>query len=136
LWHCCWGTIVVLESNQVCPSFLFHLPPFFIIFSNTIHLESPIPQNPLIDFGRSIFSHPRKRLLNKHIQKILTEGSLRKRPYSHIGHWEEPKDGMSSDAIVGEQSYLGDNPIFSPSMPTLDDFQKPIIEPIVDPDQS
>ena len=36
------------------------------------------------------------------------------------------KDGKSSDAIVGEQNHLEDNPIFSPSMPTLDDFYKPL----------
>jgi len=42
------------------------------------------------------------------------------------------KDGKSSDAIVGEQNYLEYNPIFSPSIPTSDDFYEPTIEPILD----
>jgi hypothetical protein len=98
--------------------------------NSAINHVSSIPQNPqkeesilhfksppcefkgnIIDFGRAINSRPRKRPLDKHIQKFLMEESLRKHPYSHIGHWEEPKDDMSSDAIVGEQTYLGDNPI-------------------------
>ena len=37
-----------------------------------------------------------------------------------MGHWKEFKDGMSSDAIEGELSYLEANPIFSPSMLTTD----------------
>jgi hypothetical protein len=64
------------------------------------------------------------------------EESLRKRPYSHIAHWDEPKDGMSSNAIVGEQGHLEYNPILSSSMPTLDNFYEPIIEPILDPNES
>jgi hypothetical protein len=53
-------------------------------------------------------------------------GSLIKRPYFHIGHQEEFKDGMPSDAIEGELSHLEANPIFSSSMPTLDVFSEPI----------
>ena len=65
----------------------------------------------------------------------LKKRSLRKRPYSHVGHWEELKDDMSSDAIEGELSYLA-NPIFSPSMPTLDVLSEHIIKPILDPKES
>jgi hypothetical protein len=110
---------------------------------SAIHPESPMPQNPpcefkgnIEDFGRAIISSPRKRPLNMHIQKFLMEESLRKRPYSHIGHWDEPKDGMPSNAIVGEQGHLEYNPILSSSMPTLDNFYEPIIEPILDLDES
>ena len=49
-------------------------------------------------------------------------------------HPEEYEDGMSSDAIEGEPSYLEVNPIFSPSMPTLDVLSEPISQPILDPD--
>ena len=42
---------------------------------------------------------------------------------------------MSSDAIEGELSHLA-NPIFSPSMPTLDVSSEPIFKPILDPDES
>ena len=65
----------------------------------------------------------------------LKKRSLRKRPYSHVGHWEELKGDMSSDAIEGELSNLA-NAIFSPSMPTLDVSSEPIFKPIVDPDES
>jgi hypothetical protein len=50
----------------------------------------------------------------------LKKGSLRKCPYSHIEHWEEFKDGMSSDAIEGESSPLEDTSILSPYMSTLE----------------
>ena len=40
---------------------------------------------------------------------------------------------MSSDAIEGELSHLA-NPIFSPSIPTLDVLSEPISQPIIDPD--
>ena len=39
---------------------------------------------------------------------------------------------MSSGAIEGELSHLA-NPIFSPSMTTLDVLSKPISQPILDP---
>ena len=42
---------------------------------------------------------------------------------------------MSSDAIEGELSHLA-NPIFSPSMPTLDVSSKPTFKPILDSDES
>jgi hypothetical protein len=97
-------------------------------------LENPFEfKGNLIDFGRTINSHPHKRPPSEHNQNPLTEESLRKRPYSYIGHWEEPKDGLSNDA-VGEQSYLEDNLIFSPSMLRLDDLSKPIFKLILDPE--
>jgi len=42
---------------------------------------------------------------------------------------------MSSDAIEGEPSHLEANPIFSPSMPTLDVLFEPISQPILNPDE-
>jgi hypothetical protein len=90
----------------------------------------------LIGFGRTINSHPHKIPSSEHNPNPLTKESLRKHPYSDIGHWEEPKDGMSNDAIEGEQSYLEDNLIFSPSMLRLDDLSNPIFKPILDPDDS
>ena len=44
-------------------------------------------------------------------------------------HLEKLKGGMSSDAIEGELSHLEANPIFSPSIPTLDVSSKPILDP-------
>jgi hypothetical protein len=58
---------------------------------------------------------------------------LEKRPYFHVGHQEEFKDGMSSDAIEGEPSYLEANPILSPYMPALDILSELISQPILDP---
>ena len=40
---------------------------------------------------------------------------------------------MSSNATEGELSHLA-NPIFSPSIPTLDVLSEPISQPILDPD--
>ena len=51
-----------------------------------------------------------------------------------MGHWEEFKDGVFSDAIEGESSHLKANPIFSPSIPTLDILFELISQPILDPD--
>jgi hypothetical protein len=70
------------------------------------------------DFGRTLNSH--KRPSSEYNSNPLKKGSLRKHPYSHVGHWEEFKDGMSSDTIEGELSHLRAIPILSPSMPTLD----------------
>ena len=61
----------------------------------------------------------------------LKKESLRQRPYSHVGHWEEFKDSMSSELIEGEPSHLEAIPIFSPYMPTLDVSFKPILDPDV-----
>ena len=77
----------------------------------TINLKPPIPQNPPkeeeispleipieimddlfgTDFGRALNSH--KRHSSKYKANPLKKGSLRKHPYSHVGHWEEFKDG-------------------------------------------
>jgi len=55
------------------------------------------------DFGRALNSH--KRPSSEYNSNPLKKRSLRKRPYSHVGHWEEFKDGMSCDAIKGESSH-------------------------------
>ena len=109
-----------------------------------INPKPPIPQNPPkeegippleipieikddlfgADFGRALNSH--KRPSSEYNSNPLKTGSLRKRPYSHVEHWEEFKDGMSSDSIEGEPSHLEATPIFSPSMPTLDVSSEPI----------
>ena len=86
------------------------------------------------DFGESLLLH--KRPLSEYNLNPLKKRSLRKRPYFHVGHWEEFKDGMSSDVIEGEPSHLEANPIFSPSIPTLDVLFEPISQPILDPDDS
>ena len=86
------------------------------------------------DFGRTLNSHLHKRHSSEYNSNSLKKGSLRKCPYFHIGHWEEFKDGMSSDAMEGEPSYLEANLILSPSMPTLDVSSEPIFQPILDLD--
>jgi len=88
------------------------------------------------DFGKSLNFLLHNRPLSEYNSNSLKKGSLRKHPYSHVGHWEELKGGMSSDAIEGEPSHLEANPIFSPSMPTLDVSYEPISKPILDPDDS
>ena len=75
-----------------------------------------------------------KRPSSEYNSNSLKKGSFRKRPYFHIGHWEDFKDGMSSDAIEGEPSHLEATPILSPSMPTLDVLFEPISQPILGPD--
>ena len=82
-----------------------------------INPEPSIPQNPPIeegippleipieikddlfgaDFGRTLNSHVHKRHSSEYNSNSLKKGSLRKHPYSHVGHWEEFKDGMSSE---------------------------------------
>ena len=111
-----------------------------------INSEPLIPQNPHLkipieikddlfyaDFGKSINFLLHKRPLSEYNSNPLKKGSLRKCPYSHIGHWEEFKDGISSNAI-GELSHLEAIPILSPSMSTLDVSSEPIFQPILDPD--
>jgi hypothetical protein len=71
------------------------------------------------DFGRTLNSHLHKRPSSEYNSNPLKKRPLRKRPYSHIGRWEEFKDDMSSDAIEEEPSYLEATPILSPSMPTF-----------------
>jgi len=83
------------------------------------------------DFGRSLNFLLRKRsfsvyslnLQRRSLRKLFKSDPLK-------GYLGRLKDGKSSDAIVGEQNHLEDNPIFSPSMPTLDDFYEPILDPI------
>ena len=65
------------------------------------------------NFGRTLNKKP----LSEYNSNPFKKGSLRKCPYSHIGHWEEHKGGMSSETIEGEPSYLEAIPILSPSMP-------------------
>jgi hypothetical protein len=84
------------------------------------------------NFRRTINSH--KRPLSEYNSNPIKKGSLRKHPYSHIGHLEEFKDSMSSDAIEGEPNHLEATPILSPSMPKLDVLFEPISQPILDPD--
>jgi hypothetical protein len=86
-----------------------------------------------IDFGESLNSHLHKRPSSEYNSNPLKKRPLRKRPYSHIGHWKEFKDGMSSEPIEGEPSHLEAIPIFSPSIPTLDVLSEPISQPILDP---
>jgi len=62
-----------------------------------------------------------KRLLRKLFKSNPFEGQL-----------ERLKDGISSDAIEGEQSHLEATVILSPSMPTLDIEYKPMSKPILD----
>jgi len=62
-----------------------------------------------------------KRFLRKLFKSNPIEGQL-----------ERFKDGISSDAIEGEQSHLETTLILSPSMPTLDIEYKPISKPILD----
>ena len=89
-----------------------------------------------VDFGKSLNSHLHKKPLSEYNSNHLKNRPLRKCPYSHIGHWEDFKDGMSSEPIEGEPSHLEAIPIFFPSIPTLDVLSKPISQPILDPDDS
>jgi hypothetical protein len=84
------------------------------------------------DFRKNLNFQFHKKPSSEYNLNPVKKGSLVKRPYSHIGLWEELKGGMSSDAIEGELSHLV-NSIFSPSMPTLDVLSEPISQPILDP---
>ena len=81
------------------------------------------------DFGKSLNFQFHKRPSSEYNSNPLKKGSLRKCPYSHIGHWEEFKDSISSNAIEGELSHLEEIPILSPSISTLDVSFKPILDP-------
>ena len=75
-------------------------------------MEIPIEIKDVLfgaDFGRALNSN--KRPSSEYNSNPLKKGSLRKRPYSLVGHWEEFKDGMYSDAIKGEPSHLEATPI-------------------------
>jgi hypothetical protein len=84
-----------------------------------------------VDFERTLTSH--KRPSSEYNLNPLKKRPLRKRPYSHVGRWKEFKDGMSSEPIEGGLSHLA-NPIYSPSMTTLDVLSEPISQPILDLD--
>ena len=85
------------------------------------------------DIRKILNSLLHKRPSSEYNLNPLKKGSLRKCPYSQLGHWEELKGDMSSDAIEGELSHLA-NPIISPSMSTLDVSSEPIFQPILDSD--
>ena len=89
-----------------------------------------------VDFGKSLNFQPHKRPSREYNSNPLKKGSLRKRPYSHVGHLEKPKYGMTSDAIEGEPSHFEANPIFSPSMPPTNVSFEPVSEPILDPNDT
>ena len=117
----------------------------------TVNPEPSIPQNPPreeeiqpfeisyeddlfgANFGRTLNSYLHKRPSSEYNSNPLKKGSLRKCPYSHIGHWKEFKDGISSNAIEGELSHLEAIPILSP-MSTLDVSSELIFQPILDLD--
>jgi hypothetical protein len=88
-----------------------------------------------VDFGRTLNAHLHKRPSSECNSNPLRKGSLRKCPYSHVGHWEVFRDGITSDAIEGEASHVA-IPIFYPSMPTTDISFEPISKPILDLDDS
>jgi hypothetical protein len=84
---------------------------------------------------------PHKRPPSEYNSTPLKEESLRKRPYSHIGHQEEFKDDMSSDVIEGEPLDVLSEPIFQPilypddpsyalSPKSHDDPRNPLRQPI------
>jgi len=68
----------------------------------------------------------------------LKKGSLKKRSKSNLVevYLGKLKDNKYSDAIVGVQNHLEDNPILSCSILILDDFYEPTIEPIREPNES
>ena len=114
-----------------------------------VNLEPSIPENPPreegippleipveikddlfgANFGRTLNSHLHKRPSSEYNSNPLKKRSLGKHPYSHIGHWEEHKGGMSSETIEGEPSYLKAIPILSHSISTLDVSSEPILDP-------
>ena len=77
-------------------------------------------------------------LINLGLDLALQDLVLLQHPYTGLDNtsFRRWKDGKSSDAIVGEQNHLEYNPIFSPSMLTLDDFYEPTIEPILNSNES
>ena len=54
------------------------------------------------DFEKSLNFLLHKRPSSEYNSNPLKKGSLSKHPYSHIGYWEQFKDGMSSEPIEGE----------------------------------
>jgi hypothetical protein len=106
--------------------------PKLVVLQNNLREEVILPLEILFnDFGRSINFPLHKRPFCTNSLNLLKKGSLWKlfksNPFE--GHLERFKDGMSSDAIEGEQSHLESTPIFSLSMPTLDMKFEPILDP-------
>jgi len=83
------------------------------------------------DFGKSLNFQPHKGPSSEYNSNPLKKGSLKKHLKSNSfgEHIEKLKGGISSDAIEGGLSHLEANPIFSPSMPTLDVLSEPILNP-------
>jgi len=77
-------------------------------------------------------------LINLGLDLALHDPIILQHPYMGLDNtaFRRCKDGKSSDAIVVDQNHLEYNPIFSPYMPTLDDFYEPTIEPIPDSNES
>ena len=67
--------------------------------------------------GKALTSSFTRDLQANIIQILSRRDLLEKHLYSHIGHREEFKDGMSSDAIEEEPSHLEATPILSPLCP-------------------
>jgi hypothetical protein len=89
------------------------------------------------DLGRSINFPLHERPFSTYSLNLFRKGSLWKLfKCNPIEGYLGLKDGMSSDAIEGEQSHLESTPIFSLSMPTLDMKFEPIFKPILDPYES
>jgi hypothetical protein len=64
-------------------------------------LENPFKfKGNLIDFGRTMKPRPHKRPPSEYNPTPLKEESLRKRPYSLIGHQEEFKDDMTRTGYI------------------------------------
>jgi len=112
--------------------------PKLVVLQNSLREEEILPLEIFFndDFGRSINFPLHKISFSAYSLNFSRRDLLESVPnlIPLKGYLERLKDGKSSDAIVG--SHLEDNPILSPSMPTLDDFYEPIIEPILDPDES
>jgi hypothetical protein len=90
------------------------------------------------DLERSINFPLHERPFSAYSLNLFKKGSLWKlfksNPFE--GYLERLKDGMSSDAIEGEQSHLESTPIFSLSMPPLDMKFEPIFKHVLDPYES
>jgi hypothetical protein len=92
---------------------------------------TPPLEIPINLFGATFRRTLNKRPSSEYNSNPLKNESLRNHPYSHIGHQEEFKDGMSSNAIEGEPSHSEDTSILSPSIPTLDVLFGPISQSIL-----
>jgi hypothetical protein len=129
---------VFIATLQTFQSHDLAIHPKPVVLQN--HLREVILPLEILsnDFGRSINFPLHKRPFSTYSLNLLKKRSLCKlfksNPFE--GHLERLKDGMSSDAIEGEQSHLESTLIFSLSMPTLDMKFKSIFKPILDPYES